>query len=475
MNQHPNRVMLRALPSVSALLETPIAQELTRLHNRELVREAVRSLLDAARLEVLAGASAPDQDSLLASLAAVVEDRTRATLQPIINASGIVLHTNLGRAPLGPAVLESLREVAGGYCTLELDLLSGRRGDRSAHARDLLRLVTGAQDALVVNNNAAAVLLALSVLAKGREVIVSRGELIEIGGAFRLPDIMAQSGARMVEVGTTNRTRLADYERAIGPDTALLLKAHPSNFAMVGFTESVAVRELAQLAHDRGLPLLYDLGSGLLRRPQGLALEGEPDVQGALSDGADLVCLSGDKLFGGPQAGIIVGAHALVERCAKAPLMRALRVDKLTYAALQAVCTGVLRGTEALASTNPTLTFLSRGPDALQALAARLHTELVARGVDARVVDSNGQCGGGALPGRVIPSAGVEVIGPARPGGGHDPFAERLHQALLRGAPPVLAVLREGRLILDVLAVFDQQPPVLAEAVARACAQVPSA
>lgn len=473
MNEHPFRDSLRALPSVGALLETDVAQELALRHGRETIRDAIRALLDQARQQVTEGGAVPSLEAMLSDLGCSVERKKRGTLRPIVNATGIVLHTNLGRAPLGGAVLDAIGEAARGYCTLELDLGTGRRGERSLHAREVLRAVTGAEDALVVNNNAAALLLALSVLARGREVIVSRGELIEIGGAFRLPEIMAQSGARMVEVGTTNRTRLSDYERAIGPETALVFKAHTSNYAIVGFTEDVSVRDLAGLAHAHGLPVFYDQGSGLLRRQPELSLEGEPDAQSALADGADLVAFSGDKLLGGPQAGILVGAHALIERCSKAPLMRALRVDKLTYAALVAVCGGYLRGGEALESTNPTLAFLSRRPEVLQRLAEQLCEALGQRGVASRVVESAGQCGGGAFPGRTIPSAGVQVLDPSMQTRGEH-FPALLHAALLEGEPSVLSVLREGRLILDVLALFEEQVPVVAEAVARAVQGVAS-
>ncbi len=460
---------LRELTSVGVLLETPVGRRLAERHGHELVRAVIRTVLEEERRAILAGGAAPDGAAVLERVAREVPRLARGSLGPVVNATGIVLHTNLGRAPLGQDVIAAIGEAARGYCNLELDLATGRRGERSAHARELLRLLTGAEDALVVNNNAAALLLALSVLAGGREVLVSRGELIEIGGAFRLPEIMAASGARMVEVGTTNRTRLADYERALGPDTALLFKAHRSNYAIVGFTEEVGVRELAGLARDRGLPLLYDIGSGLLRPRPDLPLEGEPDVRGALADGPDLVAFSGDKLLGGPQAGILAGRRAWIERCADAPLMRALRVDKLTYAALLAACRAYLGPAGGSEAQNPTFAFLARDRRTLDGLAEQLLQRLTERGVAARVVASTGQCGGGALPGVDLPSAGVEVL--AGPGSDHrEGFAERLHQALLGGEPPVLAVLREGRLILDVLALFTEQLPTVAAAVARATA-----
>lgn len=390
----------------------------------------------------------------------------------MINATGIVLHTNLGRAPLGQAAIAAIAEAASGYCNLEFDLGSGRRGERTVHARELLRLLTGAEDALVVNNNAASLLLALSVLAKDREVIVSRGELIEIGGSFRLPEIMKASGARMVEVGTTNRTRLSDYEKAIGPETAMVFKAHPSNFAIIGFTEEASVRELSALARAHGLPLLYDQGCGLLHRPEGSLFEKEPEVRSLLTEGADLVTFSGDKLLGGPQAGILAGGRVWIERLSKAPLMRALRVDKLTYAALISTCLGHLCHAQTAEMHNPTFAFLSRTRKELQHLAEQLRGELVGRGVACRVVESGGQCGGGALPGVVIPSAAIEILEIELGARGKKSFAERLHSSLMQGEPAVLSVLREGRLVLDVLAVFPTQVPALADAVAKAMTAV---
>ncbi|MBN1770547.1 MAG: L-seryl-tRNA(Sec) selenium transferase [Deltaproteobacteria bacterium] len=459
---------LRELTSVGVLLETPAVRRLAQQHGRELVRAAIRGVLEDERRAILAGGTAPGRTALLERIAREVPRLARGSLRPVVNATGVVLHTNLGRAPLGREVLEAIAEAAGGYCNLEFDLATGRRGERSAHARELLRLLTGAEDALVVNNNAAALLLALSVHAAGREVVVSRGELIEIGGAFRLPEVMAASGARMVEVGTTNRTRLSDYERALGPDTALIFKAHRSNYAIVGFTEEASVRELSGLARAHGLPLLYDVGSGLLRRRPGSALEREPDVQGALADGADLVSFSGDKLLGGPQAGILVGRTACIEPCARAPLMRALRVDKLTYAGLLAAGRTYLDPAGPSEAQCPIFAFLARDRRTLDGLAERLGRRLAEAGVVARVVASTGRCGGGALPGVELPSAGVEVPAGSRPDD-RNGFAERLHRALLDGDPPVLAVLREGRLILDVLALFEEQLPVVAAAVARAC------
>jgi L-seryl-tRNA(Ser) seleniumtransferase len=391
------------------------------------------------------------------------------SLVPVVNATGVILHTNLGRAPLGRAVIEEIAAVASGYSNLEFDLAAARRGHRGVHVRDLLRLLTGAEDALVVNNNAAAILLTLATLARDREVIVSRGELIEIGDSFRIPEIMAESGARMVEVGTTNRTRIEDYRGAVSERTAMIFKAHRSNFSVSGSTEEVPAAELAGLARERGLVFFYDLGSGLLRRPAGLSLGDEPDVAGVLADGADLVSFSCDKLVGGPQGGVVAGRGELVARLGRSPLMRALRVGKLTLAALSAACRAYLDD-EALRRDNPAFAMLSRGPEEVDELARALCAELGRRGITARAVDSAGQCGGGALPGRGIPSRAAEVV--PREGIGDDAatFAERIFRRLLACDPPVLGVLREGRLLLDALALSAAELPVVAAAVATAVA-----
>jgi L-seryl-tRNA(Ser) seleniumtransferase len=391
------------------------------------------------------------------------------SLRPVINATGVILHTNLGRAPLGRAVVEEIAEVAAGYSNLEFDLREARRGDRNVHVAEILRLLTGAEDALVVNNNAAGITLTLRTLAYGREVVVSRGELIEIGGSFRIPEIMAAAGARMVEVGTTNRTRLEDYERAIGPETALLFKAHKSNYSISGFAAEVPSAELAGLGRRRGVAFFYDLGSGLLRRPPGLPLEGEPDVAGALAGGADLVAFSCDKLVGGPQAGVVAGRTGLVAQLRRAPLMRALRVGKLTLAGLSAACRAYLRD-ESLERDNPTIAMLARSLSDLENLAAGLRAQIEGRGIAARVVDSAGQCGGGALPELSIPSRAVELVPREGIGDARVTFAERIYRRLLDGDPPVLAVLREGRLLLDVLTLSEAELPQAAQAVGTAVA-----
>jgi len=461
----PNR-KLRALPSVGRLLNHPAVAALVERHGHDLAAHVVRTALDRARRAVLEGAELPDQESVVAAALDLARGIALGSLKPVINATGVVLHTNLGRAPLGRAVLEEVAGVAGGYCNLEFDLETGTRGSRNTHVSELLRFVTSAEDVLVVNNNAAGIILMLNTLADGREVIVSRGELIEIGGSFRIPDIMAASGAVMVEVGTTNRTRSADYEQAIGPQTALIFKAHKSNYAIRGFTEEASVAELARLAHEHGLPMVYDVGSGLLRRAKDLPLGGEPDVPGALRDGADLVLFSCDKLLGGPQAGCVAGRGELVRRLAGAPMMRALRVGKLTLAALAGACRHWLTD-ESLLNASPTFALLGRSREEVARLAGELLRALESQGVSVRLTDSVGRCGGGSLPDVELPSMAVEILPASTAGGGSD-WAGGALRRLLGSDRPVVAVVREGRLLLDVLTIFESDIPYVARAVAEA-------
>jgi L-seryl-tRNA(Ser) seleniumtransferase len=361
-------------------------------------------------------------------------------LRRVINATGVIVHTNLGRAPLAEAALDRVRETARGYSNLEYDLAAGGRGSRQDHVADILRRLTGAEAALVVNNNAAAVMLVLAALAEGREVLVSRGELIEIGDGFRIPDVLERSGARLREVGTTNRTRAADYEAAIGPETALLLRVHQSNFRVVGFTAQAALRELGDVAARHGLPLVDDLGSGAL-----VAVEDEPTPRASLAEGADLVCFSGDKLLGGPQAGIVVGRAELVEKLRRHPLQRALRADKLTLAALE--------GTLALAvdapDQIPVLRMLREPRETVRARAARL-AELVGGEVEETIA----RAGGGALPLTELPSFACAV-------------EEELAEKLRAGDPPVIAVVRDGRTLLDCRTLSDREADEIVEAVRR--------
>jgi L-seryl-tRNA(Ser) seleniumtransferase len=454
---------LRGLPSVDQLLRVLAGRAELEGVPRARLTALVRETLDAERRRVREGRAAPAAADALA--ARVVERARRVglfSLRPVINATGVVLHTNLGRALMSALAIERLHAVAAAYSNLELDLATKERGSRYSHVEGLLRRLTGAEDALVVNNNAAAVLLALETLAHGREVVVSRGELIEIGGEFRIPDIMLRSGAVLREVGTTNRTHLRDYAEAIGPSTALLLKVHTSNYRVVGFTADVSSRELVELGRERGIPVMEDLGSGSLvdLRPWGFPYE--PTVPEAVATGLDLVSFSGDKLLGGPQAGIVVGRRAVVERLKKNPWNRALRIDKFTIAALEATLYAYESG--AALETIPTLRLLSEPLAAVRGRARRLLRRLSPPSRErlaARVVDDHAQVGGGALPTVELPTAGLAVGRDAQE-------AMRLDARLREGDPPVIGRIVDDRLLLDCRTVLAAQISELAKALEAA-------
>ena len=428
------------------LRDLPSVDELARGSDDALSVEAARAVLARARENIQAGADPGDlEERLQKELSAARSPRLRRAL----NATGVVVHTNLGRAPLPEAALERVREVGRGYSNLEYDLSAGTRGSRQDHVAGILRRLTGAEAALVVNNNAAAVLLALAALAEGRDVLVSRGELIEIGDGFRIPDVLARSGARLVEVGTTNRTRAADYEHAIRPETAVLLRVHQSNFRLVGFTELPSLAELAKVAQRHELPLVDDLGSGALSPSNTALLREEPSVRESLEAGADLVCFSGDKLLGGPQAGIVVGNAELVERLRRHPLQRAVRADKLTLAALEGTLALYLEPERALREV-PVLRMALEDADAVRGRAVRL-AELTGGEVEETV----GRIGGGALPLAELPSFACAV-------------EEELAAPLRAGEPPVVGVVRDGRLLLDCRTLSDAETEEVAAAVKTA-------
>ncbi len=438
------QALLRGLPAVDTLIGALVGQ--AELHGvpRPRLTAAVRDVLAGERRRLLeAGGPAADADTLGRRVTAALTRSGLFSLAPVVNATGVVLHTNLGRALLSPLAQERLREVAAAYSNLEMDLARKERGSRYAHVDGLLRRLSGAQAALVVNNCAAAVLLALETLARGKEVIVSRGELIEIGGEFRIPDIMRRSGALLREVGTTNRTHLKDYVNAIGPETGLILKVHTSNYRVVGFTAAVSSRELAELGRARSIPVMEDLGSGCFVDLTRYGFPYEPTVPEVVASGVDLVSFSGDKLLGGPQAGILVGRAELVERLARNPLNRALRIDKFTVAALEATLYAYEAGT-AIESI-PTLKMLTEPVAAVRRRARRLLDRLAAetqRALGAQLVESTSQVGGGALPTVELPTAAIALGTPDRP-------AERLDEALRSGRPPVLGRLLDDRLLLD--------------------------
>jgi L-seryl-tRNA(Ser) seleniumtransferase len=433
------------LPSVDAVLRDEAGALAAARFGRAPATAAVRQVLAALRPAVLEGEIPPPAAAAVAARALATLERAEApALRPVLNLTGVVLHTNLGRALLAEEAVEAAAAAMRAPAALEFDLGTGGRGERDDHVRGLLRELTGAEDAIAVNNNAAAVLLVLAALAGGgRETVLSRGELIEIGGAFRMPAIMEAAGTRLREVGTTNRTHPRDYRDAIGPDTALLMKVHTSNYVIQGFTTEVPPRDLAAIAREAGLPVVDDLGSGTLVDLSRWGLGRERTVQDALRDGADLVTFSGDKLLGGPQAGFVAGRRDLVERCARHPLKRAMRLDKIRLAALEATLR-LYRDPDRLAERLPTLRLLTRPREAIRALAEGLAAPAAAwagEGWHVSVQDCESQIGSGALPLETLPSAALALHGP-----GLEAMAARL-----RALPtPVIGRIRDGALLLDL-------------------------
>lgn len=441
---------MRHLDSVDTLLRHTDVQPWLALYGRDAVVEAVRHTLETVRQEVMQGGEYPGAGVVLALARERLHTELSPLLRPVINATGVVLHTNLGRAPLSDAVLAAMRRAGMGYSTLEYDLETGQRGSRHVHVEGLLCRLTGAQAALVVNNNAAAVLLTLTVLARNRQVIISRGQLVEIGGGFRIPDVMAQSGANLVEVGTTNRTYVRDYAGAIGPDTAAIMRVHTSNFRIQGFVHQPTLAELAELAHANGCLLLDDLGSGTLLDTTPLGLPHEPTVQESLAAGADLVMFSGDKLLGGPQAGLLVGRRDLIERLRHAPLTRALRVDKTTLAGIQANLLHYCRG-EALQQAPVWRMLAMSAGDVAERVGALLNA-LGAQGAGCEQHAGRSMIGGGALPEESLPTTLI-----ALPPGDATALARRLRL----GDPPVAARIEDERVVLDLRTVLPREQDAL--------------
>src|SRR5919106_1477698 len=444
----------RRLPSVDSLLRSSAGKRASERFGRAVIKQAIAKTLQEVRATA-STSDGPPEDEVIMARALNLAARTVFGLSAVINATGVILHTNLGRAPLPDAAVKAVAKAVRSYSDLEGDRETGRRGRRTTRAEFLLTALTGAEDALAVNNNAAALLLALAALARRKEVLVSRGELIEIGGEFRLPEIMAASGAKLVEVGTTNRTRLTDYRRALSDRTGLILKVHPSNYRVVGFAEAPEVGRLSELSHRAGVPLLYDIGSGLLRRTPGVPLD-EPAAMDALRAGADLVCFSGDKLLGGPQAGIILGQRDLVERLRRHPIARAVRVDKMTVAALEAVLR--LHASDRRDEL-PTWQSLTAPASSL-----RSRVTAIARDVPGtRTGRSEAAAGGGSLPGYAIDSHVVRLDHLAHP--------EELAARLRLGNPPVFCRLEEGSLVFDLRTVDPSDDARLARAVRYALSQ----
>lgn len=457
---------LRELPSVDRLLSHPALKTLQSHLPRHILTLAARIEVERLRGAIVSGSnSVPALEEIATNVAATAWLMASPSLRPVINATGVVIHTNLGRAPLSRSAVEAVAATAS-YSNLEYDLDAGERGSRYSHAVRILRQVTGCEDALVVNNNAAALVLVLAALGAGREVVVSRGQLVEIGGGFRIPDIMRQSGARLVEVGATNRTYIADYEAAITPDTAILMRVHTSNFRVLGFTASVQAGELAALAHRRGLLMVDDVGSGALLDTSRYGLSPEPTVQSSLQAGCDLVLFSGDKLLGGPQCGIIAGKSAAITRLRKHPLVRALRVDKMTLAALEATLLHYLKGEAE--SQVPVWRMIAATPEYLRDRAEKWLTVLQEGGVDAQLQSGESAVGGGSLPGDTLPTWLVAIEPGPHSSAPYSAEEAGMAAARLRRAPlPIVARVERGRLLLDPRTVLEEQEQMLLDELIR--------
>jgi len=444
---------LKNLPSIGELIQNEAALRMIATYGRPLALEAMRSAVDEARKRFPLEKMIPETEALLERANQLLCLWTTPTLQPVINATGVVLHTNLGRAPLSRSAIEAMQAVSLGYSNLEYDLQQGRRGSRLVHAEDLLKRLTGAEAALVVNNNAAAVLLSLTALARRRRVVIARSQLIEIGGGFRIPDVMKQSGAKLVEVGTTNRVHRSDFEQAIAEGgVALMLRAHRSNFQIIGFTTEPNLAEMVAMAHHAGIPLLDDLGSGSLLDTSLFGLGHEPMVQESIQAGADLVCFSGDKLLGGPQAGVILGRADLIAKLKKHPLARAIRADKLCLAALTATLLHYLKD-EAVREI-PTWRMIAmpaeQARERAQKWASQLHSS--SRQLSIQVIEGKSTVGGGSLPGETLPTYLLSI---------GIPSPNKLLARLRSMAPPIIARTEEDCVVLDPRTVLPEQDPLL--------------
>lgn len=457
--------LLSRLPSVDEVLKSDHCKMWHERYPRRYVVQAIREIIDIRRKEIISGTIRDTSiEEMVPDIELLIERLSSPSLRPVINATGVVIHTNLGRSILSEKVMDNVLRIATSYCNLEYDLAEGKRGKRYSHIKRLLIEVTGAEDGLAVNNNAAAVLLCLNEMAKGKEVIVSRGELIEIGGSFRIPDVMLSSGAILREVGTTNKTHFYDYEKAINENTALILKVHPSNYRIKGFTEDVAIEELVRLGQSRGVPVMYDLGSGCLIDLKPFGIQSEPSVKDMVSKGVDLVTFSGDKLLGGPQAGLIVGKKVWIERIQKNPLTRAVRIDKLTLSALEMTLFEYL-DEEKARKTIPTLRMLLEDPLRIKERAKKIYNSLkrTIKNAEMELIHDISRAGGGSLPEVDFPTYAVTI----------KPFSlsvKRLEERLRSGNPPVIVRIREDRIILDARTIESKEIPELVARIKEALA-----
>jgi L-seryl-tRNA(Ser) seleniumtransferase len=458
------REKLSKLPQVNECLKGPCGEKWLASYYRAVVIRSVREVIDRRRREILDGLNPEVSiDALADDIERAIRNHSAYKLRPLINASGVVIHTNLGRAILSDKALENVVATAGGYSNLEYEISKGKRGKRYSHIKDIIKELTGAEDATVVNNNAAAVLVCLDTFARGKEVIVSRGELVEIGGSFRVPAVMKSSGAILREVGTTNKTHLSDYENALCGNTGLLLKVHQSNYKVIGFTEEVPIKELVKLGNEFKVPVVDDLGSGCLIGLEKFGIYGEPTVQEVLKEGADLVTFSGDKLLGGPQAGIIVGKEKLIQQIQKNPMLRALRIDKMTFAALEATFMQYLDEDRALQDI-PTVRMLTQTQDVIRKRAGKIRTSLkksISGHADLEIVPDQSRAGGGSLPETDFPTYAVSV----KP---RNISINTLEKKLRSGDPPVIARIQGDALLFDARTVRDREVRILVNCIIAA-------
>lgn len=459
-----NQKLLSKIPSVNEFLKSPYGEKWLRLYQRRIVLRAIRETLEIKRKRILNGHSDELSISTIASnVEKKIKELSEYKLKPLINATGVIIHTNLGRSVLSDRAIENVKSLAGSYSNLEYELFRGKRGKRYSHVNDILKELSGAEDAIVVNNNAAAVLLCLNTFAKDREVIVSRGELVEIGGSFRIPEVMKSSGAILREVGATNKTHFSDYENTLSGNTALILKVHQSNYKLVGFTEDVSIKELVKLGRTYRIPVMADLGSGCMIDLEKYGVYGEPTARNFIKTGADIVTFSGDKLLGGPQAGIILGREKMIKKIQKNPLLRAVRIDKLTLASLEATLMHYLDEDLALEEI-PTLRMLTQSVEKIKRRAKKISASLkkdISGQADVEIIADQSQAGGGSLPGVNFPTFVVSI----KPS---DMSVNTLERRLREGAPPVIARIKENTLFIDARTVQDKEVKELIKCITSA-------
>ncbi|NPD46413.1 MULTISPECIES: L-seryl-tRNA(Sec) selenium transferase [unclassified Lentimicrobium] len=453
---------IRNLPGVDKVLQYASIKPLIKKYSKNLVTAVIREVISNYRRQILAGEESLNMDNIGEECVSRIQKIAERSLKPILNGSGIIIHTNLGRAPYGEELLEEVFDVLKGYNNLEFNLAKGSRGQRNDHASEILKYLTGAEDIVIVNNNAAAVMLILRAFGRGKEAIVSRGELIEIGGSFRIPEIMAASDCGMVEVGATNKTKVADYEKAINENTALLFKTHTSNYVIKGFTQELSLEELSGLGKKYDIPTVYDIGSGLLRKVDEKALMNEPDVKQALASGVDMICFSGDKLLGGPQAGIIAGKKEFIQKLKKEPMMRALRVGKTTLAILEKACSYYLNDQD-LFKHNVLFRTLNTPKLERKESSEYLQSLLAKKSISSSIEPSKGQYGGGTLPDLVLDSYSVKLnLGKGKSTG------KQFYHELLNQKPALLTNLKSGSIYVDLLCLQEKDLDDVAELIKKA-------